>query len=98
MDEDEEGGEGLTSDGDVGDAVLASDVDGVGNDAVQGFSDHGEIGGALEELEGGRGGVKAVLEEEVDGSPWEAPEPLHTEPQPQQSPDPPPPLLLSILP
>ena len=33
-DEDEEGGEGLTSDGDVGDAVLASDVDGVGNDAV----------------------------------------------------------------
>ena len=34
VDEDEEVGEGLTSDGDVGDAVLASDVDGVGNDAV----------------------------------------------------------------
>ena len=43
----------------------ASDVDSVGNDAVQGFSDHGEIGEVLEELEGGRSAVKAVLRKKL---------------------------------
>ena len=43
----------------------ASDVDSVGNDAVQGFSDHGKIGEVLEELEGGRSGVKAVLRKKL---------------------------------
>lgn len=34
----------ITSDGDVGNAMLATDVDGVGNDAVKGLGNHGEVG------------------------------------------------------
>lgn len=71
---------GSTSEGDVREAVLGSNVDGVGDEAIEGLTNHGEIGGVLDKLEGGRRGVEGVLEEEVDGGPWEAPKPLNAEP------------------
>lgn len=66
-----------TSNGYVGNPVLAGEVDCVGKDAVKGLCNHGKVGGVQEELEGRGVHVEGVLEKEVDGHPWEAPETLH---------------------
>lgn len=74
----------VTSEGDVGEAMLATEVDGVGEEAVEGLADHGEVGGVLEELEGGGGDGEGVLEEEVEGHPREAAEALDEEAEAQE--------------
>lgn len=67
--------------------MLATNIDGVGNNTVKGLGDHGEVGGVLEELESGGIDAEAVFEEEVDGHPWEAPEALHPVPKSHHLPD-----------
>ncbi|CAN1162588.1 hypothetical protein LINPERHAP2_LOCUS24583 [Linum perenne] len=64
------------SDGNVREAVLAGDVEGIGDEAVERFTDHGEIGGILEELKSGRVEIESVFEEEIDSEPWETSESL----------------------
>ena len=59
---------------------MASDVKGVGKEAVDGFGDHGEVGGDQQKLKGGRVHLETVLEEEVDPHPWQTPQPLYPEP------------------
>lgn len=90
-----------TADGDVGEAAVAADGDGVGEEAEERLGDHGEVGGRLEDLQRGGGDAHAVLEEEVDAQPWEQPEPLHPEPHRDHPPPrrlhPPLPLHLPLL-
>lgn len=64
--------------------MLAEDVNGVGDDAVDGFGDHGKIGGVQEELEGGGVDLETVLEEEIHRHPWKTTHPLHPKPKTQQ--------------
>lgn len=59
--------------------MLASDVNGIGEDAIEGLGNHGKIGGALKDLKGGGVHAEAILEEEIDTHPWKTPEPLHPE-------------------
>lgn len=66
--------------------MLASEVDCVGKDAVEGLGNHGNVGRVEEELEGRGINVEGVLEVEIDGHPWEAPETLHPVAQSQNLP------------
>lgn len=81
-------GDGLvgTSDGDVGEAVGAADVDGVGEDPEERLGDEGEVAGVLDELERGGGEAEAAREVEVERQPREAAEPLHQVPEPAHPP------------
>lgn len=69
-----------TTEGDVGEAVLAGDIEGIGEEAIKGLGDHGEVGGVLKDLEGGWIQTEAVLQEEHYPHPWVAPHSLHKEP------------------
>lgn len=77
----------ITSDGDVGNAVLSADVDGVRNDAIEWLGDHWKVRRVLEELQRGGIHIESVLQKEVHCHPREAPEPLHPDPEPEQLPD-----------
>ena len=50
-----------TSKGDVRNTMLARDVEGVGEEAVQRLGDHGKVGGAEKELKSGGVHAHAVL-------------------------------------
>jgi len=47
------GGQNLTSKGNVRKAMLAKDVNGIRNDAIDGLPNHGKIGRILEYLKSG---------------------------------------------
>lgn len=77
-----------TADGDVRQAPVPAYGDGVGEEADERLGDHGQVGGGLEDLQRGGVDAHAVLEEEVDAQPWEQPEPLHPESDPDHQPPP----------
>jgi hypothetical protein len=79
---------GRTADGDVRQAPVPANGDGVGEEAEERLGDHGQVGGGLEDLQRGGGDAHAVLEEEVDAQPREQPEPLHPESDPDHEPPP----------
>ena len=71
-----------TSKGYVGDTVLGEDVDAIGENTVQGFSNHRQISGILKDLKSGGSDSHPILEEEIHPHPWETPQPLHEIPNP----------------
>lgn len=77
-----------TSKDDVRDTMLAGDVNGIRNETVERFTDHGKISGVLEELESRRVDMEAIFQEKVDSHPWKAPETLNPEADAENSPDP----------
>jgi hypothetical protein len=75
-----------TSDGDVGEAVRAADVDGVGEDPEERLGDEREVPSVLHELQRGGAEAEAAGEVEVERQPREAAEPLHPVPDPAHPP------------
>lgn len=66
-----------TSEGDVGEAVRAADVDGIGEDPEERLGDEREAPGVLHELQAGGAEPQAAREVEVERQPREAAEALH---------------------
>lgn len=78
-----------TSNGDVGEAVRASDVDGVGEYPKERLGDERERPGVLNELQRDGAEAKPPGEVEVERQPREAAEPLHPVADPAHPPHPP---------
>lgn len=77
-----------TSNGDVGEAVRAPDVDGVGEDPEERLGDERQVPGVLRELQRGGAEAESPGEVEVEGQPREAAEPLHPVADPAHPPHP----------
>lgn len=74
----------FTSDGNIWKAMLAGNVDGIGDDTVEGLADHGQISWVLEDLKSGRVYIETILQEEINSHPRKAPEALHPETTPEK--------------
>lgn len=63
--------------------MLAPNIKRVGYNPIERLGDHGKVGRVLEDLEGGGIHIEAILKEEADSHPWEAPQPLNPVPYSQ---------------
>ena len=67
----------FTSQAKVWNSMSPFDVDGIRDDTIEGFSDHGQVHAALDDLQCPWIHGEGVFQEEIDGKPREASEPLN---------------------
>jgi hypothetical protein len=60
----------LTTDGNIRNAVLAKNVNSIGNDTIERLANHGKISRVLKELKSRRVHIKPIFHEKVYSHPW----------------------------